>query len=73
MPYACLGLCTFSFGVVREGDLLVRWTFDEGNGSVANDVTGGGIDLLLSAYAGWGSEDVNNTAISEAQPQFDER
>ena len=68
LPFAlCLfGLVHFfSFGVVREGDLLVRWTFDEGNGSVANDVTGGGIDLLLSAYAGWGSVDVNNTAISK--------
>ena len=62
LVWAC---ALFSFGVVREGDLLVRWTFDEGNGSVANDVTGGGIDLLLSAYAGWGSEDVNNTAISK--------
>ena len=33
---------------------MVRWTFDEGNGSVANDVTGGGVDLLLSAYAKMG-------------------
>jgi hypothetical protein len=55
----------FANGVVRDGDLLVRWSFDEGNGSVANDVTGGGIDLLLSAYAKWGSVDVNNTAISK--------
>ena len=55
-----------SFGVVRESDLLVRWTFDEGNGSVANDVTGGGVDLLLSAYANWGSSDINNTAISSS-------
>ena len=50
--------------MVRESDLRVRWTFDEGNGSVANDVTGGGVDLLLSAYAKWGSSDINNTAIS---------
>ena len=55
----------FALGVVREKDLAVRWTFDEGNGSVANDVTGGGIDLLLSAYAKWGSIDVNNTAVSK--------
>ena len=55
----------FALGVVREKDLAVRWTFDEGNGSVANDVTGGGIDLLLSAYAKWGSVDVNNTAVSK--------
>ena len=68
LPFAfCLfGLVQFlSFGVVRESDLRVRWTFDEGNGSVANDVTGGGVDLLLSAYAKWGSSDINNTAISK--------
>ena len=33
--------------MVKENDLVVRWTFDEGNGSVTNDVTGGGLDLLL--------------------------
>jgi hypothetical protein len=53
------------FGVVREQDLIVRWTFDEGSGSVTNDVTGGGLDLLLSSNAKWGSVDVNNTAISK--------
>ena len=53
-----------SFGVVRESDLVARWTFDEGNGSVANDSTGSGLDVLLSANAGWGMES-NNTAISK--------
>jgi hypothetical protein len=52
------------YGVVREDDLIVRWTFDEGNGSVSSDTTGGGIDLLISASAEWGMES-NNTAISK--------
>ena len=52
------------FGVVREQDLIARWSFDEGNGSVAADVSGGGADLLLSANAKWGMES-NDTAISK--------
>ena len=47
------------YGVVREDDLIVRWTFDEGNGSVSSDTTGGGIDLLLSANAEWGMESLS--------------
>ena len=61
-------LISFAFvaeGVVREQSLIARWSFDEGNGSVAVDSTGGGLDLLLSANAKWGSIDVNNTAISK--------
>ena len=51
--------------MVKEQDLIVRWTFDEGNGSVTNDVTGGGLDLLLSANAKWGLES-NQTAMSKS-------
>ena len=36
----------------------------KGNGSVATDATGGGLDLLLSANADWGMES-NATAISK--------
>ena len=43
-----------SMGVVKEQELLARWTFDEGNGSVAADATGGGLDLLLEDNARWG-------------------
>ena len=53
-----------SMGVVKEQELLARWTFDEGNGSVAADATGGGLDLLLEDNARWGLEE-NNTAISK--------
>ena len=53
-----------SMGVVKEEELLARWTFDEGNGSVAADATGGGLDLLLEDNARWGLEE-NNTAISK--------
>ena len=66
-PIVCLALLAFSnlAGVVKKEELLARWTFDEGNGSVTNDVTGGGLDLLLSSNARWGSVDVNNTATSK--------
>ena len=50
------GLAHFwSFGVVKEQDLIVRWTFDEGNGSVTNDVTGGGLGycLVQMPSGGW--------------------
>ena len=43
-----------SKAVVKDGDLLVRWTFDEGNGTIASDVTGGGVDARLSANTLWG-------------------
>jgi hypothetical protein len=62
----CFWLFAFSAtGVVKNDKLIVRWTFDEGSGSVTNDVTGGGLDLLLSSNAKWGSVDINNTAISK--------
>jgi hypothetical protein len=70
-PYHQLLACCFwlfaftAIGVVKNDKLIVRWTFDEGSGSVTNDVTGGGLDLLLSSNAKWGSVDVNNTAISK--------
>ena len=50
--------------MVREQNLIALWSFDEGNGSVAADVSGGGADLLLSANAKWGMES-NDTAISK--------
>ena len=42
-------------GVVREADLLVRWTFDEGNGTIASDSAGGGVDARLSSNTLWGA------------------
>ena len=39
----------YSYGVVREGDILARWTFDM---KMKTDVAGG-TDLLLSG-AKWG-------------------
>ena len=42
-------------GVVRNDDLLVRWTFDEGNGTVAQDATGNGVDATIKGSAQWGS------------------
>ena len=42
-------------GVVRNDDLLVRWTFDEGNGTVAHDATGNGVDATIYGSGQWGS------------------
>ncbi|MBT4666762.1 MAG: LamG domain-containing protein, partial [Opitutae bacterium] len=42
-------------GVVRNDDLLVRWSFDEGNGTVAQDVTGSGVDATIKGNAQWSS------------------
>jgi hypothetical protein len=42
-------------GVVRNDDLLVRWTFDEGNGTIAHDATGNGVDATIYGGGQWGS------------------
>ena len=44
-----------SQGVVRESDLLVRWTFDETNGTIASDASGNGIDARLNSAGLWGT------------------
>ena len=40
---------TVSEAVVRKDELLVRWTFDESNGTTASDATGNGVDARLSS------------------------
>ena len=42
-------------GVVRKDDLLARWTFDEGNGTIAANVAGANIDATLGGAAQWGT------------------
>ncbi|MBT7923377.1 MAG: LamG domain-containing protein, partial [Opitutae bacterium] len=42
-------------GVVRNDDLLARWTFDEGNGTLAQDVTGNGAHATIYGNGQWGS------------------
>ncbi len=51
--YFCGGIFVVS-GIVRNDDLLVRWSFDEGNGTNSADVTGVGVNAKLEG-AGWGS------------------
>ncbi|MBT5716536.1 MAG: LamG domain-containing protein, partial [Opitutae bacterium] len=41
-------------GVVRTDDLLARWTFDEGNGTLAQDVTGNGAHATIYGNGQWG-------------------
>ena len=45
---------TVSQAVVREDELLVRWTFDESNATIASDATGNGVDARLSSSTLWG-------------------
>ena len=46
---------TVSEAVVRKDELLVRWTFDESNGTTASDATGNGVDARLSSGTLWGA------------------
>ena len=46
-----------SSGVVRESDLLARWSFDEGNGTIATESSGSGVDAILKDGAKWGYGD----------------
>ena len=50
----CLGCGTVvSEAIVKESELLSRWSFDEGNGTTSVDVTGNGANANLVG-AGWG-------------------
>ena len=40
--------------IVKKSDLLVRWSFDEGNGTIANDTEGSGVNAILVG-ANWGA------------------
>ena len=42
-------------GVVRNDDLLVRWSFDEGNGTIAQDATVNDVDATIYGGGQWGS------------------
>ena len=60
-PIVCLALLAFSdlAGVVKKDDLVARWTFDEGNGSIANDSLNGGSPLFMNG-SNWGQEEDGN-------------
>ena len=46
-----------------QENLILRWSFDEGNGSNSQNLIGAGLDVLLHTGASWGSE-ANGTAKS---------
>ena len=48
-------------------DLLAYWPFDEGNGTVASDVTGNGFDGTV-IRAGWTNDGVCGSALEFANP-----
>ena len=50
-------------GLVREENLLARWSFDEGNGSIVNDSVIGGSPLFMN-LGKWGNEE-NGNALSK--------
>jgi len=52
-----------SFALVKEDNLLVRWAFDEGNGSLVADSVGNSATLFLDPAVTWGWEG-NGTALS---------
>jgi hypothetical protein len=54
--YFSLGLLV-SNGIVSKDDLLARWSFDEGNGTVSQDLTGSGVDAIFKNGATWASGD----------------
>ena len=56
LPFLVLWILSVGIleAVVREDDLLVRWTFDEGNGTIASDATGNGVDARLNSNTLWG-------------------
>ena len=43
-----------SQAIVRDGELLGRWSFDEGNGTNSIEVSGSGVNAILEG-ASWGS------------------
>ena len=53
-----VGICfanSLLFGLVHEENLLARWSFDEGNGSIVNDFFSGGSPLFMQG-SNWGQE-----------------
>ena len=50
-------------GVVKEDELLLRWSFDEGEGSNSQNLTEVGLEAILEQGSKWGSEN-NGTAKS---------
>ena len=43
-----------SNAIVRKSELLARWSFDDGNGTIANEALGTGVDAILKEGATWG-------------------
>ena len=42
-------------GVVKESELLARWSFDEGNGTKSTEKSGSGVNDANLEGAGWSS------------------
>ena len=42
-------------GVVKESELLARWSFDEGNGTKSIEKSGSGVNDAILEGAGWSS------------------
>ena len=52
-PFLGIGFIV-SEAIVKKGDLLARWSFDERNGTIANETEGSGVNAILVG-ANWGS------------------
>ena len=64
-PFGALTLLgiSWAFGLVKEDEILVRWAFDEGNGTIVQDSVSNSTPLFLDPAVNWGWEG-NGTALS---------
>ena len=53
--FAVLCFASPLYGLVREDNLLIRWAFDEGNGTIVADNVSNSTPLFLDPAARWGS------------------
>ena len=55
IPLGFVAVNSVSKGVVKKEELLARWSFDEGNGSVSNNSSPTSPDAKLKDGATWGT------------------
>ena len=68
MHFVCLGVVLGLVGVVTAGnidpDLVGWWTFDDGEGSVAKDLSGNGVDAVFFGGATWATDAAHGGVVT---------
>ena len=59
-----LSIPSIVLGLVQQDKILLRWAFDEGNGTIVQDIVSNSTPLFLDPAANWGWEG-NGTALSK--------